>query len=181
MSKIHSVIRERYSPVIFSSKQIDEETLLTLFEAARWAPSSFNEQPWRFIIGIKDKNENYQKLLDSLMEANQNWAKYAPVLALSLAKKNSSVKNRPNRFAQYDTGMAVGNLLAQATSLGLYVHQMGGYRVEMVKELFNISDEFEPMAAMAIGYKGDIDLFPEELKERELKKSLRRPLDEIML
>ena len=181
MNTVNRVITDRYSTVIFSSKSIKEETLLTLFEAARWAPSSFNEQPWRFIVGIKDENENYQKLLHSLMAANQNWAKFAPVLVLSLAKKKSSVKNRPNRFAQYDTGMAVGNLLAQATSLGLYVHQMGGYNVEKVKELFNLDDEFEPMAVMAIGYKGDIEIFPEELKERELKKRYRKSLNEMFL
>jgi nitroreductase len=181
MTRLSSLITERYSPVIFSMKQVEEEKLRLLFDAARWAPSSYNEQPWRFIVGIKDKGENYQKLLDSLMEANQYWAKYAPVLALSLAKKNSTVKNKPNRFAQYDTGMAVGNLLAQATSMGLYVHQMGGYSVEKVKDLFEIGDEFEPMAAIAIGYKGDIDLFPDDLKERERKKRFRKNLDEIML
>lgn len=181
MSKIHSIVGERYSPVIFSSKKIDEDKLESLFEAARWAPSSYNEQPWRFIVGIKDQNDSYNKLLDSLVEANQNWAKYAPVLVLSLAKKNSSVKQKPNRFAQHDTGMAVANLLAQATSLGLYVHQMGGYNIEKAKELLQIDDEFEPMAVMAIGYRGDIDLFPDELKDRELSKRFRKPLDEILL
>lgn len=178
---IHSIISERYSPVIFSSKKIEEDKLALLFEAARWAPSSYNEQPWRFIIGIKDQNETYLKLLESLVEANKLWAKYAPVLVMSLAKKNSTVKNRPNRFAQYDTGMAVGNLLIQATSMGLYVHQMGGYDIEKAKELLSFTDEFEPMAVMAIGYKGDIDLFPEELKEREQSKRFRKPLDEIIL
>lgn len=181
MSKIHPIIKERYSPVIFSSRKIEEDKLESLFEASRWAPSSYNEQPWRFVVGIKDQNENYQKLLDCLVEANQYWAKYAPVLVLSLAKKNSSIKNRPNRFAQYDTGMAVGNLLAQATSLGLYVHQMGGYSTDKAKEFFKIEDEFEPMALMAIGYKGDIELFPDDLKEREMKKRLRKPLSDIIL
>ncbi len=178
---IHSIINERYSPVIFSSKKIEEYKLALLFEAARWAPSSYNEQPWRFIIGIKDQSDTYLKLLESLVEANRLWAKYAPVLVMSLAKKSSTVKNRPNRFAQYDTGMAVSNLLAQATAMGLFVHQMGGYNIEKAKELLQIDDDLEPMAVMAIGYKGDIDLFPEELKERERSKRFRKPLDEIIL
>lgn len=181
MHHIHQIIQERYSTVLFSSKQIEEEKLLTLFDAARWAPSAFNEQPWRFIVGIRGKDDNYQKIYDCLMEANQNWAKYAPVLILTIASKNSSVTGKPNRFAQYDTGMAVGNLLAQATSLGLYAHQMGGFSVKNAKEFFEIGDDLDIMAAMAIGYKGDFDLFPEYMQERELKKRVRKPTDEILL
>ena len=114
------------------------------------------------------------------MEANQGWAKYAPVLVISLSRIISDVTNKPNRFAQYDTGMAVGNLLAQATAMGLYVHQMGGFSVTNAKEYFDIDDQYEVMAAMAIGYKGDVKLFPEYLQERELKKRVRKPLDDIL-
>lgn len=181
MNAVNQIIKERYSTVIFSSKSVEENKLATLFEAARWAPSAFNEQPWKFIVGIKGKNENYEKLYNCLREANQNWAKYAPVLVLSIALKNSPVTGKPNRFAQYDTGMAVGNLLAQATSLDLFVHQMGGYSVSKAKEFFNLGDEYELMAAMAIGYKGKIELFPDDLKEREQKNRYRKQLDEILL
>ncbi|MBU8892559.1 MAG: nitroreductase family protein [Bacteroidales bacterium] len=181
MNIIHEVIRARYSTVIFSSKTIEDEKLVSLFEAARWAPSAFNEQPWRFIVGVNGKDENYQKIYDCLMEANQVWAKYAPVLVLTIASKNSSVAGKPNRFAQYDTGMAVGNLLAQATSLGLFAHQMGGFSVKNAKEFFEIGDDKDIMAVMAIGYKGDIKLFPEYIQERELKKRFRKPLDRILL
>lgn len=181
MVHINQIIRERYSSVIFSSKQIEDEKLASLFEAARWAPSAFNEQPWRFIVGIKNKDENYQKLLDCLVEANQYWAEYAPVLVLSLATKKLSATEKLNRFAEYDTGMAVGNLLAQATFLDLYVHQMGGYSVSKVREFFNLNDDYEPMAVMAIGYKCDIDLFPDDLQERESKKRFRKPLDDFLL
>lgn len=180
MENIHELIKERYSTVVFSSKQVGENKLASLFEAARWAPSAFNEQPWKFIVGIKGKDENYEKLYNCLMQANQNWAIYAPVFVLSMAQKNSPVTGKPNRFAQYDTGMAMGNLLAQATSLGLYVHQMGGYSVSKAKEFFSLDDEYELMAAMAIGYKGDVNLFPDDLKERESKKRYRKPLDEIL-
>ena len=130
---------------------------------------------------MKNKDENYQKLFDCLVEANQYWAKYAPVLVLSVARKISEVTGKANRFANYDTGMAVGNLLAQATSLGLYVHQMGGYSIDKAREFFELGEDYEPIAVMAIGYKGDIDLFPNDLKERELKKRFRKPLDEILL
>ena len=181
MDHIHSIIRERYSTVTFSSKPIEEEKLAALFEAARWAPSAFNEQPWRFIVGVKGKDDSYEKIYNTLMEANQAWAKFAPVLVISIALKNSSVTGKPNRFAQYDTGMAVGNILAQATSMGLLVHQMGGFSVTNAKEYFDIDDKYEVMAAMAIGYKGDIDLFPEDIQEREKKKRVRHPIDTFFL
>ncbi len=181
MSHIHQVIRERYSTVTFSSKQIEEEKLVSLLEAARWAPSAFNEQPWRFIVGVKGKDENYKKIYDCLMEANQAWAKFAPVLVLTIASKNSSVTGKPNRFSQYDTGMAVGNILAQATSLNLYAHQMGGFSISNAKEFFEIGDEYDVMAVMAIGYKGDIDLFPEYIQERELKERRRKSIDKILM
>ncbi len=181
MSHIHQVIRERHSTVIFSPKEIEEEKLTSLFEAARWAPSAFNEQPWRFIVGRKGKDENYQKIYDSLMEANQAWAKYAPVLVVTIASVNSPVTGKANRFAQYDTGMAVGNMLAQATSLGLYTHQMGGFSVKNVRDFFDIGEEYDVLAVMAIGYKGDIKLFPEYIQEREMKKRIRKPLDELFL
>jgi len=181
MGHIHQVIRERHSIVTFSSKSVEDEKLAMLFEAARWAPSSYNEQPWQFIVGIKSQNENYQKLFDCLVEANQYWAKYAPVLILSISRKYSSVTGKLNRFAQYDTGMAVGNLLAQATYLGLHAHQMGGYNVSKARELFDLNDNFELMSVMAIGYKGEIELFPDDLKERESQKRYRKSIDEILM
>ncbi len=181
MSTIHDIIKNRYSPVIFSSQEVEKEKLESLFEAARWAPSSYNEQPWRFVIGIKNQDENYAKLFDCLVEVNQYWAKYAPVLVMSIAKKTSTVTGKTNRFAQHDTGMAVGNILSQATSLGLYVHQMGGFSISKAKEHFKFDEDFEPMAIMAIGYKGEIKLFPEDLQERESNERIRKNLDEIIL
>ncbi|MEE4196186.1 MAG: nitroreductase family protein [Bacteroidales bacterium] len=178
---IHDIIKNRYSPVIFSSQQVEPGKIESLFEAARWAPSSYNEQPWRFIVGIQNQDENYARLFDCLVEANQYWAKYAPILVMSVAKKTSSVTGKTNRFAQYDTGMAVSNLLAQATSLGLYVHQMGGYSISRAKEHFHLSEDLEPMAIMAVGYKGEIKLFPDDLQERENKHRFRKNIDEIFL
>ncbi|MBI9053173.1 MAG: nitroreductase family protein [Bacteroidales bacterium] len=181
MDHIHQIIRERHSTVTFSTKAVEEEKLTMLLEAARWAPSSYNEQPWRFVVGIKGVGDNYKQLFDCLVEANQYWAKYAPVLILSLAKKNSSLTLKSNKFSQYDTGMAVGNLLAQATSLGLFIHQMGGYNVNKAREVLGVNDEFELMSIMAVGYKGEMDLFPDDLKERESKKRFRKSIDEILI
>ncbi|MCG8411287.1 MAG: nitroreductase family protein [Bacteroidales bacterium] len=181
MDHIHKSISNRYSTVIFSSKEISLKQLNLLLEAARWAPSSYNEQPWRFIIGTKGKNSNYKKIYDCLFEANQNWAKYAPVLMLSIAHKYSSVTGKINRFAQYDTGMAMGNLLTQATEMNLFVHQMGGYDVNKIRKLFNLDDKYEPMAAIAIGYKGNSNLFPTDLKERESRERYRNSIDEFIL
>ena len=181
MNTIHHIIKDRYSPVIFSSQKIEKDKLSSIFEAARWAPSSYNEQPWRFILGVKNQDENYAKLFDCLVEANQYWAQYAPVLVMSLAKKTSTVTGKVNRFAQHDTGMAVGNLLAQATSVGLYVHQMGGYSISKAKESFDLDDDLEPMAIMAIGYKGENKLFPDDLQEREKQKRFRKNRDDLFL
>jgi nitroreductase len=177
---IYDNIKNRYSSVIFSSEKIEQEKLVSLFEAARWASSSYNEQPWRFILGVKNQDENYAKLFACLDEANKYWAKYAPVLVMSMAKRTFTVTGKPNRFAQHDTGMAVGNLLAQATSLGLYVHQMGGYSITKAKEHFELTDDLEPMAIMAIGYQGEIEMYPDDLQKREKRERFRKGLDEIL-
>ncbi len=127
------------------------DVLLLLFEAARWAPSSYNAQPWKFIWGMKG-DDTYPLLFDLISENNQRWAKTAPLLVLSIAETIPPGRKSVNRFAFYDTGMAVGNLLAQATYSGLSVHQMGGYDNERAKIVLNLPHAFEPAAMMAIGY-----------------------------
>ena len=176
---VHQNIINRRSPVIFSEKDIEEEKIVTLFEAAKWAPSSFNNQPWRFIYASKKHKQNYNKLLSCLFDENIEWAKFAPLLALSIAKKIYS-NSKPNFYAQYETGMAVGNLLNQATHLGLYVHQMGGYDKNKAIENLKIPDNYEPMAMMAVGYLGEIDNFPTNLQEREKKPRTRKDLKELV-
>jgi nitroreductase len=167
-------IKNRHSTVLFSSTPVEKKKLDLLFEAARWAPSAFNEQPWRFIIGIKEKDDLYKKLLDCLVESNQHWAKYAPVLVLVVAKKVFSHNSNPNRTSFYDTGLAVGNLLSQATSLDLFVHQMGGFSIDKARNEFKIPENFEPIVIMAIGYKGKPDDFPDDLQLREKKARIRK-------
>jgi nitroreductase len=176
-NRLHRLIKKRRSPVSFSSQNIKEEDMALLFEAARWAPSSNNQQPWRFIYATKEDKESYDKFFNLLNDGNKIWAKSAPVLMLGIGERISTYKNRPNRFAFYDLGMAVGNMLFQATSMGIYVHQMGGYDVERAREVFSISEKYEPAAILAIGYKGEIDHLPMELKRRELSKRKRNETD----
>ena len=173
--RLHPLIKTRRSPVSFSDKMISDEFMGLLFEAARWAPSSNNQQPWRYIYASKEEPEHYQKFFDLLAEGNKLWAQSAPVLMLSIGERISSYKDRPNRFAFYDLGMSVGNLLLQAEYMGISVHQMGGYDVNKAREEFGIPDRFEPAAMFALGYKGEIDHLPESLKKREL--SIRKRND----
>ncbi len=174
--KINRIISERWSPVAFSEKMPEKEKIALLFEAARWAPSSFNAQPWKFIYGYKG-DDVYPMLFELIAEFNQVWAKTAPVLIMSMAETIPPGRTSVNRFAFHDTGMAVGNLLAQATDLGLYVHQMGGYDHKSAKTMFNLPDTFEPAAMMAVGYKGDPGLLPESVAAREKEKRERNQLE----
>jgi nitroreductase len=144
-----------------------------LFEAARWAPSGNNGQPWRFIVAGRD-SPDYPVFLDLLTEANRVWAKTAPLLVLSLAQVVSTYKNRPNRLAFYETGMAVSNLLLQATHMGLYVHQMAGYDLDRAKEELVIPSRYEPVAMMAIGFRGDPGELPEKVMAWESRKRTRK-------
>jgi len=177
---VHEFITSRRSPLAFSEKQIEPEKINVLFEAARWAASSFNEQPWRFVYAVREESNEFNLLLDCLVEGNRIWARNAPLLVLSIARMNFTYNDRPNKHAFHDVGLAVGNLLTQATSMGLMVHQMGGYSPEKAKRNFSIPDGYEPVAMIAIGYPGNIDDLPEDLKKRELQPRKRKLLDEII-
>ncbi|MFW5821641.1 MAG: nitroreductase family protein [Bacteroidota bacterium] len=179
-NKILNLIKKRKSIVSFSPEIPTQEEIALLFDAARWAPSSRNAQPWRFIYATRKYGEEYDRFFNLLYEGNQLWAHSAPVLALSVAEVISEYKSKPNRYAFHDLGMAVGNLLTQATSMGIYVHQMGGFDVEGARKAFNIPERFEPGAMIAIGYPGEIDHLPMELKRRELQKRTRKEVDEIV-
>lgn len=161
-------LRQRWSPLAFAPTPVARETLRSLFEAARWAPSSFNEQPWRFLVGCRDGDpEAHAKLVTCLFEGNAVWAKEAPVLALGVAKKTFTHNGRENRVAAYDVGQAVGHLSVQASALGLFLHQMGGFSAEKARELFAIPEDFEPMAALALGYLGDSSRLADEALRRK--------------
>ena len=173
---IVEVLKRRWSPRAFSDRTIEPEKLLSLFEAARWAPSSFNEQEWFFILATKQEPEEYAGLLNCLVEGNQQWARQAPVLIVSVARLNFERTGKPNRHAFYDTGMAVGNLMAQATTLDLFVHQMAGFSAEKVAQLYGVPDAFAPVAVIALGYGADVDDLPGPVREAESKPRSRKPI-----
>lgn len=173
-------ILERWSPRAFSHKPVSREHLRKILEAARWAASSYNEQPWRFIVGHKG-HPTYQKIFDSLVEFNQSWAGSAPVLILSVASKNFAHNGAPNRFAIHDTGAATGYLSLQATTLGLHTHSMAGFDPVKARAAFRIPESYDMGAVTALGYLGDVDNLPEGLLERELAPRDRKPLSEIVL
>jgi nitroreductase len=177
---IHELLRKRWSPRAFADRTVDAETLRTLFEAARWAPSSSNEQPWRFMVGTKKDPAVYDRLLSCLVEANALWARPAPVLVLSIAKLFFENSGKPNRHAFYDVGMAVENLVIQATALGVMAHQMAGFHVEKARELFGIPQGYEPCTMIALGYLGDPDSLPEPLRAREVLPRSRQPLEKFV-
>jgi nitroreductase len=173
---IHELLRQRWSPRAFDDRPVEPEKLRSLFEAARWAPSSNNEQPWRFIVATKDHEVEWNRLLACLLEGNRKWAYRAPVLVLSVASVNFEDEAKPNRHAFHDTGMAVENLSLQATSLGLAVHQMAGFDVEKARADLKIPPDYEPVAMIAVGYPGDPFSLPDRLRERELQLRSRRPI-----
>ena len=177
---IHDLIKRRWSPRSFADKPVAKETLQSLLEAARWAASSFNEQPWRFILATKQDRVEYEKLFSIMVEGNQAWAKQAPVLMLTVAKLQFTLNQKPNRHAFHDVGLAMSNLSLQATDMGLFVHQMAGFSVEKARELYIIPSDAEPVAMVAIGYPGDTQTLPEKLRERELQPRERKPLKDLV-
>ncbi len=173
---IHELLRRRWSPRAFSDRRVEPETLRSLLEAARWAPSSNNEQPWSFIAVTKGNEAEHGRLLSCLMEGNIPWAQRAPVLMVSVARLSFEDNGKPNRHAFHDVGQAVANLSVQATALGLVVHQMAGFHPDKVKELYGVPEQFEPVAVITIGYPGDPESLPERLKKRELAPRERKAL-----
>jgi nitroreductase len=178
---IHDLLRNRWSPRAFADKDVPPDVLRSVFEAARWAPSSNNEQPWAYLVATKDDPENFAKLLGTLVEFNQNWAKHAPVLAISVAHLNNARDGKPNRVALHDVGSASAQLTLEANARGLFVHQMAGFDANKARETFHIPEDWQPVAAMAIGYAGDPASLPQPLRDRELSPRTRKPLSEIAM
>lgn len=177
---IHSLLARRWSPYCFAEKDVSNEDLLGLLEAARWAPSSYNEQPWRYILARRTDAAAFEKLLSCLVEANQAWARHAPILLIGIAMQRFSRNEKPNKAAEHDLGLAAGNLSMEATARGLCVHQMIGILPERVRELFAVPDDAEPLTALAIGYPGDGSALPEELQGRDRALRTRHPLSEFV-
>ena len=178
---VHQLILDRWSPRAFSDKPVPPDVLRSLFEAARWAPSSSNEQPWAYIVATRDDHENFARMLSVLVEFNAGWARNALVLALAVAELTFAKNNAPNRNAQYDTGAATALLSVEATARGLSVHQMAGFDPARAREVFAIPSNWEAIAAIAIGYPGDPNSLPQPLKDRELAPRTRKPLSEFVM
>jgi nitroreductase len=178
---VHDLIAERWSPRAFSDKPVAPDVLQSLFEAARWAPSSSNEQPWAYIVATKEDAENFSKLVSVLVPANVTWAQHAPVLALAVAELAFAKSGTPNRNAQHDVGAATAWLTVEATSRGLFVHQMAGYDHDKARQVFRIPAGWEPIAAIAIGYPVDPDSLPQPLRDRELAARTRKPISAFVM
>lgn len=176
---VHDILAKRWSPRAFAKQPIEKEKLLRLLEAARWAMSSYNEQPWRILIGQKPE-PTYDELFACLGEFNQAWAKSAPALLLFVAKETFSRDDKPNRHAAHDIGAAGANLAVQATALGLYVHPVAGFSREEARTRFCIPEGFEPTVMYALGYLGNPDDLPENFRESELAERDRKPLSELV-
>lgn len=172
---ILDVLARRWSIRAFADRAIEPEKLRRLFEAARWAPSSFNEQPWRFIIAIKEQPKEFDKMVSCLMDKNQRWVRGGgvPFLMITLSKKTFTYNGRPNRVHIHDIGLAMGNFVAQATAMDLFVCQLQGIHLDRVKDLYHVPDDFEPVAGCAVGYAGEWSRLPEEFHERELQPRTR--------
>ncbi len=177
---INELLEKRFSPLAFDHKPVEEVKILKLFEAARWAPSSRNEQPWRFIYATGNDRAAFDNMLETLADGNRIWAQNVPLLILSIAAKNSSFNGKPNYYAMHDTGMSVGNLLVQATDMGLYVHQMGGFDKEMARKNLDIPDGYDPVAMIAVGYRGNAEDLPADLQKREKTERTRKELNDFV-
>jgi nitroreductase len=172
-------IRRRWSPRAFAGTVPDDAQLLSLLEAARWAASSTNEQPWRFVVAVKGRGDAWQRLFDCLAAGNQSWCAAVPVLMLSVAVPTFRRNGNANRHAQHDVGMASAQLALQATAMGLAVHFMGGFDADRARAAFAIPADHQPMAAIAVGHPGDPAQLADDQQARELAPRTRLELGEI--
>ena len=177
---IHELLRQRWSPRAFREQAVEPDKVTGLFEAAQWAASCFNEQPWYFIVAARDETSAFAQMLSCLREGNQEWAKRASVLILTLAHSTFTRTGQTNPHAWHDIGLAVGNLVVQATASGLSVHQMAGILPDRIREVYEVPNGYEPVTGLAVGYRGDPASLSEDLRERELAKRTRKSLHDFV-
>lgn len=175
---VHALIAGRWSPRAFTDASITPEDLGSLLEAARWAPSCYNEQPWRFIVARKEDEAAFARLAACLVDAN-GWAKQAAALVVTVAKATFTMTGEANAHAWHDVGLAAENLTLQAEALGLATHQMGGFDAEKARTTLGIPDDFTAVAMIAVGHPGPADSLPEALAERERAPRERKPLADL--
>ncbi|MFP5334632.1 MAG: nitroreductase family protein [Actinomycetes bacterium] len=177
---VHPLIAERWSPRGFDGRHVlDDRTTTALLEAARWAPSANNSQPWRFLVGHRG-DEHHGRLLESLAPPNRAWADAASALVLVAARRHDG-RGRPLRWAVYDTGQAVAALSVQAAAEGLHVHQMGGFDADAVRDAFALDDAVQPLVVLAVGRRDPGAELPEPLASREVAQRTREPLEALLL
>lgn len=178
---IHELIANRWSGRAYDASQgVSQEQVISLLEAARWAPSCFGDQPWRYVVCNKADNlQAWQAAFDCLVSGNQSWAVNAPVLLLICADTLFGHNDKPNKWAPYDTGAATENLCLQATALGLMAHQMGGFDADKARATFNVPERYQILAMVTVGYQAAVESLSGEIKERETAARSRKPLNEL--
>ena len=174
---VHEIIARRWSPRMFSDKRVPAETIRSLLEAARWAASCFNEQPWAFLIASVDQAEEHERMAACLVDANRAWAEKAPLLMISVAALQFARNGKPNRHAYHDVGQAVAGLTFQAMAQGLFVHQMAGIHADRIREEYALPEGYEPVAGIAVGYPWQAGSPPEDLAAREAAPRSRKTQD----
>ena len=179
--KLNNAIQNRRSPRAFSDRQVSREMIDLLFEAARWAPSAMNEQPWKYYFVHRENQKIFNEVVGLLTGINPGWAQHAQVLIISVMKKNFDYKNRPNGKALHDIGAANVSIAIQAAEMGLQVHQMGGFDKGKSTEYLHLDTEnFEPVTVIAVGFQGDAEQLSEDLKLRELQPRERKEVGEFV-
>jgi nitroreductase len=176
------VIAERWSPYAFDPRPVEREKLLSCLEAARWAPSSYNEQPWTFILAERTDKAAFDQMIDCLVEGNRGWAKNVGVLMLTIVARNFTKNGKPNRAAEHDIGLAAGNMVLQATALGLQGHQMIGVEPAKIRAVYKIPEGHEPLTGIALGYAAAVQPGTSDpLGQRDLAPRTRKALTEIVV
>jgi nitroreductase len=176
---VHGLIRSRWSGRSFSERPLEDEVILSLMEAVRWSASSYNEQPWAFILARKGE-EAFDKMLNCLSPSNSTWVRHAPALFLTVAKLRFESTGEHNRHAQHDVGLAIGNLSLQATEYDLNLHQLAGFDHEMAARIFHLPPGFEPVTIIAMGYRGEPDILPDHLRAKEIAPQQRKEIKDFL-
>ncbi len=177
-SPINKLAEIRWSNRAFSPKEVESDKLNSILEAARWAPSAFNEQPWRFIVGKKG-DDTYDKILSTLVHWNQQWAGNAGVLILNITKNKFTHNNKPNATCEYDLGQAVSFMALETVNQDLFSHQMSGFDAEKAAQIFDIGNDYNVVSVIAIGYYGDADKLPSDMLESEKAERSRKNMENI--
>jgi len=179
---VHPLIANRFSPYVYdATRTVEPEKIRACFEAARWSASSYNEQPWTFLVAHREDAPEFRRMLECLLEANQAWAQHAGVLLITVVNPTFKLNGQPNRVAEHDVGLAMGNLTFQASDLGLHVHQMAGLDLDRAREVYAIPETHRPLTAAAIGYAGPPETASlEMLAQRDSTPRTRKPLRDLV-